>query len=532
MYKVIFSLSLFLIVSISQAQFLQDDFENSPSALNWQPDDLILDTYYDNPLINEINPSLKVMRYHDVGGQFANVRFTFPYGISLFENQIFSLKIYVPSSGITGSQNNQISLKLQNAALPQPWSTQTEVIKDIVLDEWQEVTFDFVNDDWINLNSGSPQPIDRNDLSRVLLQVNGENNNDQVLAYIDDFLFNGEEVPMYNALVWNDEFDEDGPVDSEKWFHQTQLPNGNSWFNNEIQHYTNRIENSVVNNGVLSIVAIREPFFDQGVLKQFTSARLNSKFAFTYGKVEVRAKLPTGVGTWPAIWTLGKNINELGAYWQTQGFGTTPWPACGEIDIMEHWGDNQNFVQSATHTPSSFGATENHGGRLIETVSTEFHTYTLYWYPDKLVFTVGDVIHFVYQPEVLNAETWPFDEDQFLLLNFAIEPSIANNFMQGSMDVEYVRVYQEEGITTNISQQEQPKNIAKVFPNPTNDSFTLTLDESLLGSTFSLYNTQGKLLKSFQATNVQSNIGMQSFDSGLYLLKSNDSDLVFKIVKQ
>ena len=113
-----------------------------------------------------------------------------------------------------------------------------------------------------------------------------------------------------NVLLWSDEFDTDGAIDDGKWFHQTQIPAGGSWYNSEVQHYTNRIDNSYVSNGVLSIVAKKEDFTDQGYNKQYTSARLNSKYAFQYGRVEVRAKLPIGVGTWPAIWMLGKNITE------------------------------------------------------------------------------------------------------------------------------------------------------------------------------------------------------------------------------
>ena len=127
-------------------------------------------------------------------------------------------------------------------------------------------------------------------------------------------------------LIWSDEFNTNGNVNQEKWFHQTQLPNGYSWYNNELQHYTDEIENTYVSDGTLKIVAIKENYTDQGYTKPYTSARLNSKFAFTYGKVEVKAKLPTGQGTWPAIWTLGKNITEPGSYWTNEGFGTTGWP--------------------------------------------------------------------------------------------------------------------------------------------------------------------------------------------------------------
>ena len=189
-------------------------------------------------------------------------------------------------------------------------------------------------------------------------------------------------------LVWHDEFEGNGEINSENWFHQTQLPLGGSWYNGEIQHYTNRTENSYVSNGTLKIVAKKETFTDQEYTKEYTSARLNSKYAFTYGKVEIRAKLPEGIGTWPALWMLGKNIDEPGAYWQTEGYGTTPWPACGEVDIMEHWGSNQNYIQSAIHTPSSYGGTINHGGQYISTASSDFHVYIIEWSEEEMHFSV------------------------------------------------------------------------------------------------------------------------------------------------
>ena len=242
-------------------------------------------------------------------------------------------------------------------------------------------------------------------------------------------------------LVWADEFVIDGPVDSSKWYHQTQLPNGNSWYNNEIQHYTDRTENCVVSEGTLKIMALKEDYSDQGVTKRYTSARLNSKFAFTHGRVEIRAKLPFGVGTWPAIWTLGKNITEPGGYW-TKSFGKVGWPACGEIDIMEHWGDKQDFVQSATHTPSSSGDTVNKGGRSVSGVSEEFHVYTAEWTKDEIIFSVDGIEHYRYAPKIKNPETWPYTADQYLLLNLAILPEIESTIEKAVLEVDYVRVYQ------------------------------------------------------------------------------------------
>ena len=233
------------------------------------------------------------------------------------------------------------------------------------------------------------------------------------------------------------------PVNASKWFHQTQLPNGHSWFNNEQQHYTNRITNAYVSDGTLKVVAKKETFTDQGQTKQYTSARLNSKLAFKYGRVEVRAKLPAGAGTWPAIWTLGKNIKEVGAYWQTQGYGTTSWPSCGEIDIMEHWGSRPNFVQSAMHTKSSSGDTVNKGWQTIATATTDFHIYTMDWSAESIVFSVDNKVHYRYQPRIKNSRTWPFDKEQYLILNLAIASDIDSSFNGAKMEIDYVRVYAE-----------------------------------------------------------------------------------------
>ncbi len=337
--------------------------------------------------------------------------------------------------------------------------------------------------------------------------------------------------PIFNYLVWQDEFDESGLPDFEKWHHQTQLPNGSSWYNGEIQHYTNRIENTFIDNGVLNIVAIRESFTDQGVTKQFTSARLNSKFAFTYGRVEVRAKLPSGTGTWPAIWTLGKNIIEPGAYWDLQGFGSKFWPACGEIDIMEHWGNNQNFVQSAIHTPSSYGGTINHGGQYIETASTNFHIYTLEWFHDRMVFSVDGVEHYQYNPEVYNSDTWPFDQEQYLLLNFAILPSIDPNFNMDSFEIDYVRVYQETPLST-FDEIEKPQ--VQIIPNPIQSFATFKINSKDFGGSLSIYSIQGQYIESILIHSKQTNIDFSNYAPGIYLANyiNSDTNQVFKIIKK
>jgi beta-glucanase (GH16 family) len=521
---------------------VQDDFEGNGTITSWQQDESVLNSAFSNPVKEGINTSNTVLKYDDIGGQYANVYFDIPEKYDLSENYTFSFKIYIPQNSITGSQNNQVSVKLQNNDMNTPWSSQSEIIKDVSLDQWQTISFNFKDDNFSNYDSSAQNPTDRTDFDRILIQVNGENNTDTVTAYIDDFLYDGTVTandnsntgPVFDNLVWSDEFDGEAgqivAVDSNKWFHQIQLPAGGGWYNNELQHYTNRIENTFINNGVLSIVAKKENFTDQGHTKSYTSARLNSKYAFTYGKVEVRAKMPFGTGTWPAIWMLGKNITEDGGYWRSE-YGTTPWPACGEIDIMEHWGKNQNFISSAMHTPSSHGGTVNHGGQVIPTASTAFHVYELIWTSERMVFSVDGITHYIYNPETKNDETWPFYEDQYFLLNIAIEAGgAAANFTESAMEIDYIRVFQES--TAAVSDVHKLDNV-KLMPNPINDELTIQIDDALKFEKAILYSITGKKIHTFLQKSSKKRHDTSFLKTGMYLLKivTADGSKTFKLVK-
>ena len=327
------------------------------------------------------------------------------------------------------------------------------------INEWEELTFDL---------SGSIGTGITGVLDQIIVFPDFAGRSEDHIIYFDNISFSGDDPGNSDELelVWSDEFSTDGAINGNNWHHQTQLPNGGGWFNGEEQHYTDELANSSVQNGNLSITAKKESYTDQGFNKQYTSARLNSKFAFTYGRVEVRAKLPSGNGTWPAIWTLGKNINEDGGFWDAT-HGDTSWPACGEIDIMEHWGNNQNFVQSALHTPSSSGSTENHGGQTIATVTSEFHVYELDWTAEKMVFSVDGTVHYTYNPAVKDASTWPFDAPQYLLLNVAmggVGGAIDPAFVESSMEIDYVRVYQKESDQTVLTEPDVAATAPTVDP--------------------------------------------------------------------
>jgi beta-glucanase (GH16 family) len=241
-------------------------------------------------------------------------------------------------------------------------------------------------------------------------------------------------------LVWADEFNTDGLPDNAKWGYDT-FRNSAGWYNNELQYYAKaRLQNSSASKGVLSITAIKErlssaPDFGS---QNYTSARLitQGKFSFTYGFVEVRAKLPCSRGTWPAIWTLGDSL--------------AAWPANGEIDIMEQKGisaSDKFSVSGTLHMPAFFGGSGKGGSIAVPDACTTFHNYQLTWDADKIQIGVDGLIYSVYaNPKDGKPATWPFDKPQYLLLNLAmggdLGGAVPGGFVTDQMQVDYVRVYQ------------------------------------------------------------------------------------------
>lgn len=225
-------------------------------------------------------------------------------------------------------------------------------------------------------------------------------------------------------LVWSDEFNIDGAPDVTKWSFQIWDP---GYVNNELQSYTNRPENTIVEGGVLKIRAIREKY-GKG---DFTSGRIesNGKFDFTYGKIVIRAKVPTGVGTWPAVWMLGSNIGSVG------------WPKCGEIDILESVGKNLDQNHSSLHSEGRSGATPDTGIIKVPNSNTEFHIYTADWTASYIKFYVDDKLYYTF----INSDKFPFNKNFYLIINLAMGGvwggPVDANFTSSTLEVDYIRVY-------------------------------------------------------------------------------------------
>ncbi len=230
-------------------------------------------------------------------------------------------------------------------------------------------------------------------------------------------------VAYYNGIAptWADEFFESGSIDTTKWVYDPGTPN-----NNEEQIYTTDQSNINIENGVLKITAIKSG-------SGYTSGRITTQnvYDFTYGTVEVRAKLPASQGTWPAIWMLGANFSTVG------------WPACGEIDIMEQLGWDKNKVLGTCHWSNS----GNYAGYGLETsianATTSFHIYKFEW-------TQGGAIRFFLDGTqffvMTTNSSMPFNKDFFFILNVALGGDLGGtidpNFTQDTMEIDYIRVYQ------------------------------------------------------------------------------------------
>ena len=236
-------------------------------------------------------------------------------------------------------------------------------------------------------------------------------------------------------LVWNDEFNIDGKPDNSKWGYDI---GGHGWGNNELQFYTSDSVNVRVNKGKLEIEA---HYFDNAEIK-YTSARIitKSKGDWKYGRVEVKAKLPYGLGTWPAIWMLPTD-------WEYGG-----WPSSGEIDIMEHVGYDSNVIHGTVHTEAfnhSIG-TEVGDQLIIPTATTSFHIYAIEWYENKIDFYIDDNKYFTFENQNKTYKEWPFDKRFHLIMNIAFggnwggAQGIDNSIFPVKMEVQYVRVYEKE----------------------------------------------------------------------------------------
>lgn len=232
-------------------------------------------------------------------------------------------------------------------------------------------------------------------------------------------------------LAWAEEFDYNGKPDAGYWGYEKGHIR-----NHELQYYTDKLDNVTVGGGICTITAKLEG------PDSVTSASINTlgKYDILYGRTEVRAKVPSALGTWPAIWLLGTNRSEAG------------WPACGEIDIMEHVGYDPDLIHANIHTETYNHVKGTNKGNTItvEDPSAGFHIYALEWYKDHMDFFYDDSLYFTYQNDMEgNPNTWPFDKPHYLLINLAYGGSwggrqgVDTTLLPLTFAIDYVRHYKQ-----------------------------------------------------------------------------------------
>lgn len=234
-------------------------------------------------------------------------------------------------------------------------------------------------------------------------------------------------------LAWSDEFNYNGLPDSSKWNYNV---GGHGWGNNELQYYTSAdISNAEVSNGSLKLRALKQKMEN----REYTSARLVTmgKADFTYGKIEIRAKLPPGRGLWPAFWMLGSNHH------------TVSWPECGEIDIMEHVGFEKDSVFGTVHTKAYNHIIHTQKGKkaFIKNPYDEFHLFSIEWTKERMDFFLDNVRYNQIENEGKTTAEWPFDKPFYILVNLAVggnlggKKGVDESVFPAVMEVDYIRVY-------------------------------------------------------------------------------------------
>lgn len=230
-------------------------------------------------------------------------------------------------------------------------------------------------------------------------------------------------------LVWEENFNGD-KLDEKVWNFElgNGCPNNCGWGNNESQIYTNK--NHFLKDGNLVIQIKKENDI-------YTSTRITTanKKEFKYGRIEARAKIPTGKGIWPAFWMLGSNIKTVG------------WPKCGEIDILEYVGREPQMVYTSLHTENSHGNTINSKKTKIPNIENGFHLYAIDWNKDKIDFFVDNVLVYTFQPNDKTEDVYPFNQPFYFIVNVAVGGNFGGLEIDDSIFpqeylIDYIKVYQ------------------------------------------------------------------------------------------
>ncbi len=505
--KKLFSLSpslLFGLLITLNSQTLPIDFETTTS---WSVFAGASFSTVSNPYIDSENPSSKVGRMIKGAGQnWAGAYLTLESSMDFLNNDVFSIKVR------SSKFNTKLLLKVENSS-----NGNINYEKEVTMtkyNEWETLTFDF---------SQIPNEIYDRIVLIFDLGVTG-NGSSSFTYYVDDitlYSLNGPPEPCDSnltgnvpsgsnyVLVWADEFTEDGELCYENWTYD--LGTGSQgWGNFEAQSYTNNSENVRKENGILKITAVKSG-------NSYTSARVKTKnlFDFTYGRIEIRAKLPSTAGTWPAVWLLGSNIDEVS------------WPQCGEIDVIEQFSNKQVNMSTAhwySDGNAQYGLSVNNS-----TLTSSFNTFRLDWTPTSLKAYLNDSQYWVMSTN----NTMPFFDNFFLIANLALggnkgAGNIDPNFTEDSLEIDYIRVYQNSSGSVLLSETiNGDDNFINYYIS--NGEWHLKSLSSKINDIF-IYDISGKLIEKRNVGGKTVKINSKNLQNGMHFIRLR-GDFGFQVIK-
>lgn len=370
----------------------------------------------------EVIPSINIPNAEKVEGD--NGITQIEYTITLNEAFTEDLIINYESEDGSAFQNSDYTKTSGQVTIP-AGATSAVIPLEIVSDVIKEGKEEF------HINFSSSAEMDFSQMTAKIIIID----DDTQLPYGTEDYVTPESYPGWKTS-WADEFD--GPeINSTIWTHE--IGNGdNGWGNQELEYYTDAPENSRIQNGNLVIEARNDSWNG----KLYTSARMVTKDKKTmlYGRVDIRAKLPTGQGIWPALWMLGTNLDTKG------------WPACGETDIMELIGKEPATSHATVHFGSDVGSHKYTGKAYNlsgEIFNDRFHVFSLVWERNQLWFYVDDILFYDFTSQDTQGQPYPFNEPSFFIFNVAIggqwpgNPDATTVFPQ-LMVVDYIRVFEKE----------------------------------------------------------------------------------------
>ncbi|MDR0863729.1 MAG: family 16 glycosylhydrolase [Candidatus Symbiothrix sp.] len=504
-----FILGCFTLPAFAQENIVLDNFESGDQG--WSPVDQGWVDYeiVNNPTADAVNSSAKVMKVVRKAGTqtWAGIilRNKMELAFGALKNQYRYAHVK-----ILKTTNGKIAFKLEKNGDAGSYTNSQNYTPS---GQWQEIIFDL----------GGAAGTKYDDF--FIMPDQAENPSQDITIYIDDIIFESDpnagetgdpELPGAFQLVWADEFNSDS-YDPTIWSPQIS---GGGFGNHELQYYTGNEKNIFTRDGNLVLKAIKETYNNHN----YTSGKLwTQNFRnFKYGRVEARFKLPKGRGTWPAIWMMPTRSVYGG------------WPNSGEIDIMEFVGYDANKIYGTVHRGAGSGGNGNGSNTSIAGKTDDFHTIRIDWEPGYIKWYLDDELFHTYTNGYAGSAQWPFDQDFYVILNFAVggdwggAQGVDESIWPQEFLIDYVRVYQKSEETAIKNVKSEPFSIV-----PASKNELEIYSSSLFPLSMTVYSLNGQKRLSKTGNQGSNQMNIASLPAGVYIIAVSDGAEFYsqKIIK-